>query len=93
MKEFPADLLASARHIIWFEPPKQALKFPNNFLCYVMQYGRIDDILTVQRYYSDDAFKAALTYPSPGIMDARSWAFWNLKYFNDPNKPMPKRKL
>ncbi len=38
-------------------------------------------------------FVHALQYAYPGIMDQRSWAYWNLIYQNDPFKKLPERQL
>jgi hypothetical protein len=95
MKLLPhtADLLEVARHVIWFEPPEQALADPIRFLAYLMTYGTIEEIVVVERYVGPDDFRAALEQAPPGIMDERSWAYWNVMTGRDPIPPMPERVI
>jgi hypothetical protein len=46
-----------------------------------------------RRYVSDYDFRAALDQAPPGIIDPRSWAYWNNVMGRYPAPPMPKRKL
>jgi hypothetical protein len=36
-------------------------------------------------------FREALDHAPPGVFDARSWAYWNLKYGRAPVPPLPVR--
>jgi len=90
---YSKELTNMARHIIWFEEPEEALSDKVRFLCYLMQYGDMEDVLRARKYFSDNDFKTALQNAYPGIMDGRSWAYWNLIYFDNPRSPMPKRNL
>jgi hypothetical protein len=83
-----ADLLNVAEHVIWFEPPQKALADPVRFLTYLMTYGTAEE---VERYLDLDDFRAALEQAPPGIMDERSWAYWNVMTRRDPVPPMPRR--
>jgi hypothetical protein len=93
MKPLPhsADLLSLALHVVWFEPPERALANPVRFLVYVMTYGTIEEIEVVRRYVDLDDFREALVHAPPGIMDERSWAYWNVMTGRDPVPPMPRR--
>jgi hypothetical protein len=95
MKALPhsADLLRVAPRVIWFEPPEQALTDPVRFLAYVMTYGTIEDIAVVERYLGLDDFREALERAPPGIMDERSWAYWNVMTGRYPVPPMPRRVI
>jgi hypothetical protein len=86
-----SDLLNVAKHIIWFEPPEKALADPVRFLTYLMTYGTAEEIEVVRRYLDLDDFRAALEQAPPGIMDERSWAYWNVMTGRDPVPPMPQR--
>jgi hypothetical protein len=86
-----ADLLNVAKHVIWFEPPERALADPIRFLTYLMTYGTIEEIQVVERYLGLDDFRIALEQAPPGIMDERSWAYWNVMTGRDPIPPMPRR--
>jgi hypothetical protein len=95
MKPLPlaADLLDVARHVIWFEPPEQALADPIRFLAYLMTYGTIEEIVVVEQYVAPDDFREALEHAPPGIMDERSWAYWNVMTGRHPVPPMPRRVI
>lgn len=95
MKPFPlsADLLAVAPRVVWFEAPEAALADPVRFLAYVMTYGTPDDLAVVRRYVDDNGFKEALEQAPAGIMDARSWAYWNIMAGKDDVPPMPTRRF
>jgi hypothetical protein len=93
MKALPhnADLLDLAPRVIWFEPPERALAEPMRFLAYVMTYGTAQDIAIVRRYVELGDFREALDHAPPGIMDERSWAYWNVMTGRYPVPPMPRR--
>lgn len=95
MKALPrnADLLAVAPRVIWFEPPERALADPIRFLAYLMTYGTIEEIGVVRRYLDLEDFREALDKAPPGIIDARSWAYWNVMTGRYPVPPMPSRAL
>jgi len=93
MKPLPCnlDLLAVAPRVIWFEPAEQALADPIRFLAYLMTYGTVEDIAVVRRYLDRDDFREALEHAPPGIIDERSWAYWNAVCGRYPAPPMPRR--
>lgn len=95
MKQFPlnSELTAIARRIIWFEPPTEALAEPVRFMAYAMAYATHDDMKVIRRYVNDADFREALDQAPPGIIDPRSWAYWNVKMGRYPIPPMPKRQL
>jgi hypothetical protein len=88
-----ADLLDLAPRVIWFEPPEQALAEPVRFLAYVMTYGTAQDIAVVRRYVELGDFREALDHAPQGIMDERSWAYWNVMTGRYPVPPMPRRMI
>ena len=81
MKAIPitAQTLELARNIIWFEPPAQALADPVRFMAYAMRYALPEDMRIIRQYVSDEDFRDALDHAPPGIIDPRSWAYWNSK--------------
>jgi len=95
MKDLPSksDLLRVARNVIWFEPPECALANPIRFLAYLMTYGTSEDVAVVMRYLSLEDFREALEHAPPGIMDERSWAYWNVLTDRYPVPPMPRRVI
>jgi hypothetical protein len=84
---------AVARRVIWFEEPAIALADPIRFLAYAMKHASHADMKILRAYLSDDDFREALENAPPGIIDPRSWAYWNNKMGRYPPPPMPTRKL
>jgi len=95
MKPLPVndDLLDVARHVIWFEPPERALADPVRFLAYLMTYGTLAEIAIVQRHLGLGDFREALEHAPPGIIDPRSWAYWNIMTGRYPVPPLPRREI
>jgi hypothetical protein len=93
MKSLPnaEDLLTVAPRVVWFEPPEKALANPVRFLAYLMTYGTLDEIAVVRRYLDLDDFREALEHAPAGIIDERSWAYWNVMTGRYPVPPMPRR--
>ena len=88
-----ADLLGVAPRVIWFEPPERALADPVRFLTYVMTYATPEELAVIRRYVQLDDFREALDQAPPGIMDERSWAYWNAVTGRYPPPPMPQRVI
>jgi hypothetical protein len=80
-----------AQRVIWFESAQQALADPIRFLVYAMTYARHEDMREIRRHVTDDDLREALDGAPPGIMDPRSWAYWNSKVGRYPPPPMPVR--
>lgn len=95
MKPLPrsSDLLHMAPRVIWFEPAENALADPVRFLAYLMTYGTIEDIAVVRRYLDLNDFREALEKAPPGIIDRRSWAYWNTVTGRYPVPPAPQRVI
>lgn len=95
MKPIPltAEIQQLASRVIWFEPAQQALADPVRFLAYALTFARHEDMREIRRYVSDDDLREALDHAPPGILDPRSWAYWNSKWGRYPPPPMPVRVL
>ena len=95
MKPLPLtpQILEIARGVIWFEPPEQALSDPVRFMAYAMTYATPEDMRAIRKHVSDDDFREALDRAPPGIIDPRSWAFWNSKMGRYPAPPPPVRRF
>ncbi len=95
MKPLPhsRDMLTVASRVVWFESPEKALANPIRFLAYLMAYGTLEEIAVVQRYLDLDDFREALEHAPPGIIDERSWAYWNVMIGRYPTPPMPRRVI
>ena len=80
-----------ARKIIWFEPPEVALQSPIRFVTYAMTYGGHAEMKIIRQYYSDQELQEVLEKMPPGIIDNRSWAYWNLILGRYPTPALPTR--
>jgi hypothetical protein len=87
------EIAPIARRIIWFESPEEALADPVRFMAYAMARATYEDMKVIRRYVSDADFLEALVKAPPGIIDRRSWAYWNSKLGRYPAPPEPTRKL
>ncbi len=94
MKTFPPTptLLAVAQRVVWFKDPADALADPVHFLVHVMTYGTVEDLRALEGLVGLDEFREALDQAPPGVFDARSWAYWNLKCGRSPASPPPVRR-
>jgi hypothetical protein len=94
MKSLPpnSDLLQVAPNVIWFEPPAKALADPVRFLAYLMTMGPWRILRSCSAISIDDC-REALERAPPGIIDARSWACWNVMTGRYPVPPMPRRVI
>jgi hypothetical protein len=95
MKPLPetSELLAVAERVVWFKPPSDALTDPVHFLAHVMTYGTVEDLRALDGVIGPSDFREALDHAPPGVFDARSWAYWNLKCGRAPAPPLPVRDL
>lgn len=95
MKAIPLTpiILDLAPRIIWFEPPERALADPIRFIAYAMTYARHEDMRIIRQYVADDDMREALDRAPPGIIDPRSWAYWNSKLGRYPPPPLPMRQF
>ncbi|HEX3989578.1 MAG TPA: hypothetical protein VHX39_00255 [Acetobacteraceae bacterium] len=95
MKPIPLtrETRAVARRVVWFETPAEALADPIRFMAYAMAYATHEDMKRLRRHVSDEDFREALDHAPPGIIDPRSWAYWNLKMDRYPPPPLPRRRL
>lgn len=84
---------AVARRVIWFEPPAQALADPIRFMADVMAHATPSDLRALRPYVSEADFQEAWDYAPPGIIDRRSWAYWNRRAGRFPTPPMPVRRF
>lgn len=88
------ETLAIARRMIWFEPPDVALSNGTRFMAYAFRYASHEDMRTLRRHVTDEDLSKALEAAPPGIIDGRSWAYWNWIIRNlTPPPPLPRRGL
>ena len=87
------ELEALARRIVWFDEPAVALADPIRFMAYAFAYATHEDMSALRRVLSNADLIEALDRAPPGIIDPRSWSFWNAKLGRTPAPPMPERAL
>ena len=80
-----------ARRIVWFEAPAEALADPVRFMAYAFARATHEDMKALRAYLTDADLIEALDAAPPGVIDPRSWAYWNLKLGRTPAPPMPRR--
>lgn len=92
MKTIPLtlDTEALARRLVWFEEPQEALSDTFRFVAYALARATHEDMKLVRSFLNDDDLREALDHAPPGIIDPRSWAYWNGRLGRDPVPPMPK---
>lgn len=84
---------ALARRLVWFEPPQEALSDTFRFVAYAAARATHEDMKLLRSFLTDDDLREALDHAPPGIIDPRSWAYWNLKLGRYPAPPIPKRRF
>jgi hypothetical protein len=84
---------ALARRLLWFEEPGDALADPPRFAAYAFARATHEDMKLLRTFMTDDDLRTALDRAPPGIIDPRSWAYWNSKLGRYPAPEMPQRKL
>jgi hypothetical protein len=62
-------------------------------MAYAMAYATHKDMKVIRKYVGESDFREALDRAPPGIIDPRSWAYWNLKMGRYPARPMPVRSF
>ena len=82
-----------ARRLIWFEEPAEALADPIRFMAYAFARATHEEMKLLRAYVDDADFVEALDKAPPGIIDPRSWAYWNARIGRYPAPPLPKRRL
>lgn len=82
-----------AKRLVWFEPPEQSLKEPVRFLAYAFAHARDPDMRILRAVLSEDALRFALQNAPPGIIDAKSWAYWHLMLDLGEAPGLPTRQL
>jgi hypothetical protein len=82
------DALATC---VWFEPPEKAVAIPARAAAYILTYGLNEQWRPLLAQLGPEGLLAVLEAAPPGIYDARSWAYWNLRAGRYPTPPMPQR--
>ncbi len=84
---------ALAARLIWFEPAEEALADPIRFMAYAFARATHEEMKTLRSIVTDADLREALDRAPPGIIDSRSWAYWNAVVGRYPPPPEPTRTL
>ena len=95
MKPLPHTpaLLRAAKRIVWFKAPEEALDNPIELLAYAMKHSTDRDMALLLEHVGKAGLCEAIDKAPPGIIDARSWSYWNAKIDRIPPPPRPRRVL
>jgi hypothetical protein len=93
VKEIPvtAETRSLAHKLVWFETADTALADPVRFLAYAFARATHEEMRVLRRYVDDDGLREALDHAPPGIIDPRSWSYWNLRLGRYPPPPLKQR--
>jgi hypothetical protein len=93
MKPIPVTMEPEkmAERLVWFEPAAEALADPIRFLAYAFARATHEDMTILRRFVTEDHLREALDHAPPGIIDPRSWAYWNVMMERYPTPPAPSR--
>jgi hypothetical protein len=86
-------LLRAAKRIVWFKAPEEALDSPIELLAYAMKHSTDRDMALLLEHVGKAGLREAIDKAPPGIIDARSWSYWNAKIGRIPPPPPPRRML
>jgi len=95
VKPFPATdpFVAAAGRIIWFKSPVDALDAPLELMTYALKYATPADMLLLLSWIGPAGLAETLDNARPGIVDARSWSYWNIVAGRHPPSPLPQRRI
>lgn len=82
-----------AARLVWFETPEVALSNSFRFMAYAFARATHEDMKLLRGYIDEADLVEALDHAPPGIIDPRSWSYWNICVGRYPAPPMPKRDL
>lgn len=95
MRTFPhtPEFLRIARRVVWFKSPDEALRNPAEFVAYALKHSTDEDMGLIISHIGLDGIREALDNAPPGVIDARSWSYWNSRVGRYPAPPMPTRSF
>jgi hypothetical protein len=95
MKSFPEtpEFLAAAKRIVWFKSPEEALAAPIELMAFAMKASLDEDMALLLQHIGTAGLIEAIDHAPAGIIDARSWCYWNARIGRIPAPAMPWRSL
>ncbi|MDZ4790807.1 MAG: hypothetical protein SGJ17_06280 [Hyphomicrobiales bacterium] len=85
------ELLRAAKRIIWFKQPETALRNPIELLAFAMGHATDEDMALLIEHVGLRGLAEAIDHAPAGVIDARSWSYWNAKLGRTPSPPLPSR--
>ena len=85
------ELREVARRLVWWQDPETSLAQPERLIAQVMTLGTWKDVELVREACGEDAMRAVLASPPPGVFDARSWSYWHVRFGFEHALPLPRR--
>ena len=95
MKPFPTtpEFLRAAKRIVWFKSPEESLANPIELMAYALKASTDEDMALLLEHIGASGLAEAIDKAPPGIIDARSWSYWNARIGHFATPPMPTRSL
>ena len=95
MKPLPhtPEFVRAAKRIVWFKRPDEALDNPVELLAHAMKHATDEDMALLLDHVGENGLREAIEDAPAGIIDARSWSYWNAKIGRFPAPPAPERDL
>lgn len=87
------DFLAAAKRINWYRPPEEALANPLELMALAMKGATDEDMALLLAHVGPAGLITAIDHAPPGIIDARSWSYWNARIGRYPTPPAPRRSI
>jgi len=63
------------------------------FVAYALARATHEDMKLLRGFLTEDDIREALDHAPAGIIDPRSWAYWNAKLGRYPAPPLPTRRF
>lgn len=91
------SIMASlAKRYVWWKPPEEAMKLPEQIIAQVMNMGAWDDVCLLERIIGTIGFRRVIEQAEIGMFNERSWHYWHHRLGLAPEgkvPTMPKRNL
>ncbi len=70
--------LDSARRLVWWMTPDEALKQPIRLVTQIMDIGTLSDLRLLQEEFTDKELENILRHASSGVLSGRALRFWQV---------------
>lgn len=85
--------MLAAKRIVWFKPPEEALDDPLELLAHAMKHATDEDMALLLEHVGESGLREAIDHAPAGIIDPRSWSYWNARIGRFPAPSAPQRNL